>query len=108
VAAPVGQRPLDTADGLTLAAKLGLPEEAVPVLAAVPMRGGLPTAVPTDPTIYRLYEVLLQELRRHLADHAPPALARWSWLATPATADLVTPCSNGRSAPCAARVAAYR
>jgi cyanate lyase len=30
----------------------------VPVLAAVPMRGGLPAAVPTDPTIYRFYEVL--------------------------------------------------
>ena len=28
------------------------------MLAAVPMRGGLPTAVPTDPTIYRFYEVL--------------------------------------------------
>ena len=37
---------------------LGLDESAVPVLAAVPMRGGLPTAVPTDPTIYRFYEVL--------------------------------------------------
>ena len=33
-------------------------ESAVPVLAAVPMRGGLPTAVPTDPTIYRFYEAL--------------------------------------------------
>ena len=37
---------------------LGLDAAAVPVLAAVPMRGGLPTAVPTDPTIYRFYEVL--------------------------------------------------
>jgi len=43
---------------LSISTKLGLPEEAVPVLAAVPMRGGLPTAIPTDPTIYRLYEVL--------------------------------------------------
>jgi cyanate lyase len=58
VAAMLGQHPLDAADGSTLAAKLGLPQEIVPVLAAVPMRGGLPTAVPTDPTIYRLYEVL--------------------------------------------------
>jgi cyanate lyase len=33
---------------------LGLDESAVPVLASVPMRGGLPT----DPTIYRFYEVL--------------------------------------------------
>ena len=36
----------------------GLDESAIPVLAAVPMRGGLPTAVPTDPTIYRFYEAL--------------------------------------------------
>jgi cyanate lyase len=28
------------------------------VLASVPYRGGLPTAVPTDPTIYRMYEAL--------------------------------------------------
>jgi cyanate lyase len=58
VAALLGQHPLDVADASRLATKLGLPEEAVPVLAAVPMRGGLPTAIPTDPTIYRLYEVL--------------------------------------------------
>ena len=58
VAALLGQHPLDPADASILVRKLGLDEEAVPVLAAVPMRGGLPTAVPTDPTIYRLYEVL--------------------------------------------------
>jgi cyanate lyase len=57
-AALLGQHPLDVADAKIVAAKLGLPDEAIPVLAAVPMRGGLPTAVPTDPTIYRLYEVL--------------------------------------------------
>jgi cyanate lyase len=59
VAALPGRHPLDVADAPTLTAKLGLPEQAVPVLA-VPMRGGLPTAVPTDPTIHRLYEVLQQ------------------------------------------------
>src|ERR1700733_13586124 len=37
---------------------LGLDESIIPLLAAVPMRGGLPTAVPTDPTIYRFYEAL--------------------------------------------------
>jgi cyanate lyase len=41
-----------------LAEMLGLDQSVVPVLAAPPMRGGLPTAVPTDPTIYRFYEVL--------------------------------------------------
>jgi cyanate lyase len=41
-----------------LLGQLGLDDSAVAVLAAVPMRGGLPTAVPTDPTIYRFYEAL--------------------------------------------------
>ena len=44
--------------GTVLVEMLGLDEAAVPVLAAPPMRGGLPTAVPTDPTIYRFYEAL--------------------------------------------------
>ena len=44
--------------GKVLVEMLGIDQSAVPVLAAVPMRGGLPTAVPTDPTIYRFYEVL--------------------------------------------------
>jgi cyanate lyase len=58
ISALLGQHPLQREDAATLAALLGLPAEAVPVLAAVPMRGALPAAVPTDPTIYRLYEVL--------------------------------------------------
>ncbi|MGC9665498.1 cyanase [Planosporangium sp. 12N6] len=58
VAALLGQHPLDPADAEIIVTTLGLPAQAVPVLTAVPMRGALPTAVPTDPTIYRLYEVL--------------------------------------------------
>jgi cyanate lyase len=58
VAALLGQHPVDAADGSTLATKLGLPQDIVPILAAVPMRGSRPRAVSTDPTIYRLYEVL--------------------------------------------------
>jgi cyanate lyase len=57
-AALLGQHPIPPEAGAVLVAMLGLPESAVPVLAAVPMRGGLPTAVPTDPTIYRFYEAL--------------------------------------------------
>jgi cyanate lyase len=57
-AALLGQHPFDPADAATLASMLALPEDALPVLSAVPMRGALPTAVPADPTIYRLYEVL--------------------------------------------------
>jgi cyanate lyase len=35
-----------------------LPEEAVLLLQTVPYKGSLPTAVPTDPLIYRLYELV--------------------------------------------------
>ncbi|MCK0176882.1 cyanase [Mycolicibacterium sp. F2034L] len=58
IAALLGQHPIPAESGRTLVDLLGIDESAVPVLAAVPMRGGLPTAVPTDPTIYRFYEVL--------------------------------------------------
>ena len=54
----LGQHPIPTELGKKLVEILGLDESAIPVLAAVPMRGGLPTAVPTDPTIYRFYEAL--------------------------------------------------
>ena len=57
-AALLGQHPIPADVGRTLVGLLGIDESAVPVLAAVPMRGGLPTAVPTDPTIYRFYEAL--------------------------------------------------
>lgn len=57
-AALLGQHPIPAAEASTLVGLLGLPEDAVAVLGAVPMRGGLPTAVPTDPTIYRFYEAL--------------------------------------------------
>ena len=35
-----------------------LPEEAVLVLQTVPYKGSLPSAVPTDPLIYRFYELV--------------------------------------------------
>src|SRR5207237_7147384 len=35
-----------------------LPEEAVMLLQVVPFKGSLPTAVPTDPLIYRWYEIV--------------------------------------------------
>ena len=58
IAALLGQHPIPPKHGAVLAEMLGLDESIVPVLAAVPVRGGLPTAVPTDPTVYRFYEVL--------------------------------------------------
>ncbi|HEX4587472.1 MAG TPA: cyanase [Mycobacterium sp.] len=54
----LGQQPVQPDAGRKLVELLGLDESVVSVLAAVPMRGGLPTAVPTDPTIYRFYEAL--------------------------------------------------
>ncbi len=57
-AALLGQHPIPAEHGKVLAEMLGLDESAVPVLAAAPMRGGLATAVPTDPTVYRFYEAL--------------------------------------------------
>ncbi len=57
-AALLGQHPFAPEDAAAVAELLELPVEAVPVLSAVPYRGGLPTAVPTDPTIYRFYEAL--------------------------------------------------
>ena len=37
---------------------LNFSEEEVALLMMVPYRGSLPTAVPTDPLIYRLYEIV--------------------------------------------------
>lgn len=54
----LGQQPIPSELGEVLVDLLGLDASAVPVLAAPPMRGGLATAVPTDPTIYRLYEAV--------------------------------------------------
>jgi cyanate lyase len=57
-AALLGQHPIPRELGKVLVEKLGLDASALPVLAAVPYRGGLPTSLPTDPTIYRFYEAL--------------------------------------------------
>ncbi len=54
----LGQHPIPVELGKVLVEMLSLDESVVAVLAAPPMRGGLPDAVPTDPTIYRLYEAL--------------------------------------------------
>ena len=54
----LGQHPIPVKLGKVLVGMLGLDKSAVSVLAAPPMRGGLPSAVPTDPTIYRFYEAL--------------------------------------------------
>ena len=57
-AALLGQMTLSKAQAEAVGAALDLPEEAVSQLQVVPYRGSLPTAVPTDPLIYRFYELI--------------------------------------------------
>jgi cyanate lyase len=57
-AALLGQHPLSEEQARAVRSALDLPEEASAVLQEVPTRGSFPTVPPTDPTIYRLYEVL--------------------------------------------------
>lgn len=54
----LGQQPMSAAEAKAAATLLELDEDVVPALQAQPTRGALETAVPTDPTIYRFYEVL--------------------------------------------------
>jgi cyanate lyase len=54
----LGQHPLSAAQGEAVAELLELPAEAPAILQEVPTRGSFATLPPTDPTIYRLYEVL--------------------------------------------------
>ena len=59
-AALMGQISLTKEQALAAGNALGLnfdPEELA-ILPTVPYRGSIPTAVPTDPLIYRLYEVV--------------------------------------------------
>jgi cyanate lyase len=57
-AACLGQMAPTRQQAETIGAIFGLPPEAVKLLQAVPYKGSLPTAMPTDPLIYRLYEIV--------------------------------------------------
>ena len=57
-AALLGQMPLTGKQAETVGRLLGLEREAVMLLQQVPYKGSLPTAVPTDPLIYRFYELV--------------------------------------------------
>jgi cyanate lyase len=57
-AACLGQMQLTKRQAETVGKIFELPEEAVLILQTVPYKGSLPTAVPTDPLIYRLYELV--------------------------------------------------
>jgi cyanate lyase len=57
-AALLGQMQLTKEQAEAAGKLLGLPEYAVLLLQQVPYKGSLPTAVPTDPLIYRFYELV--------------------------------------------------
>jgi cyanate lyase len=57
-AALLGQMQMTKPQAETAGKLLGLPGEAVLLLQQVPYKGSLPTSVPTDPLIYRFYELV--------------------------------------------------
>lgn len=57
-AACLGQMQMTAKQAEAVGRIFGLPQEAVLLLQTVPYKGSLPTAVPTDPLIYRLYEIV--------------------------------------------------
>lgn len=57
-AALLGQMQMTKPQAEAAGKLLGLPEYAMLLLQQVPYKGSLPTAVPTDPLIYRFYELV--------------------------------------------------
>ncbi|ALX86994.1 cyanase [Achromobacter xylosoxidans] len=57
-AALLGQMTLTEQQAQAAARLLDLPADAVVQLQVVPYKGSLPTTVPTDPLIYRFYELI--------------------------------------------------
>jgi cyanate lyase len=57
-AALLGQMTLNAEQAATIGKALALPEAAISQLQVVPYKGSLPTAVPTDPLLYRFYELI--------------------------------------------------
>lgn len=57
-AALLGQMTLNAEQAAMIGDKLELPDDAILQLQVVPYKGSLPTAVPTDPLIYRFYELI--------------------------------------------------
>jgi cyanate lyase len=54
----LGQMTFDARQAEIVGATFDLPKEAVALLQVVPYKGSLPTSVPTDPLIYRFYELI--------------------------------------------------
>ncbi len=54
----MGQMTFSAEEAAAIGKLLELPTEAVVQLQVVPYKGSLPSAVPTDPLIYRFYELI--------------------------------------------------
>ena len=57
-AALLGQMTLTEEQACSVGLLLDLPAAAIAQLQVVPYKGSLPTAIPTDPLIYRFYELI--------------------------------------------------
>ncbi|MFB7733359.1 cyanase [Streptomyces sp. NPDC056112] len=57
-AAVLGQHALPEPAAQAVGELLGLDADAVALLQTIPTRGSIPGGIPTDPTIYRFYEML--------------------------------------------------
>ncbi|ART67521.1 cyanase [Mycobacterium dioxanotrophicus] len=57
-AAVLGQHALPQEAAVAVADLLGLDSSAAQLLQTIPTRGSIPGGIPTDPTIYRFYEML--------------------------------------------------
>ncbi|MEU1199812.1 cyanase [Streptomyces sp. NPDC005813] len=57
-AAVLGQHALPKQSAEAVAELLGLGQDAALQLQAIPTRGSIPGGIPTDPTIYRFYEMI--------------------------------------------------
>ena len=57
-AALLGQHPLPASAAQVVGDKLGLDADGIALLQTVPLRGSIQNGIPTDPTIYRFYEML--------------------------------------------------
>jgi cyanate lyase len=57
-AALLGQHALPAEAAQIVGERLGLDADAVRLLQTIPVRGSIPGGVPTDPTIYRFYEMV--------------------------------------------------
>ncbi|MFE8916562.1 cyanase [Streptomyces globisporus] len=57
-AAVLGQHPLPETSAKAVAELLGLDADAAVLLQTIPVRGSMPNRIPTDPAMYRFYEML--------------------------------------------------